>query len=565
MKNIFNNFLTLILFTAVLIPIKLYSQDSAPIITDITYSEIEYYSVKISWKTNVLSDSKVWYMISDSNYQTIVYTDSAYNASIDTLHSVILNFLNPHTFYNYKVASTGAGGTSVSGNRMFSTRAATPGTIKIYFNRSVDTTVSSGIHAEGNVNLLEKLTDRIDACNYGIDAVVSSFEYAQNVARSLIKSKRNGNVIRFIYDSRAQSEWIDSLIAAGIPVLKRTYDTLQGHGNKNNFWIFDGRCTCSGGLIYVQTSTAELTYQSLFIDRNSTVDINDRAVAYAFTREFDEMWGSSGDFPVLSRSKFGNLKTDNVPHLYNLNGVPMEIYFAPSDSISKRIGQYINSSSHKLYFAVHDFKSDFLKNKFYSLRYSRNIKGIFDYSKAGSGAFPDMKLWADVWIDSSAGLMYHKYLITDAGYPFAEVLTGSYNWTQESELYNDENLIIIGDAIAANKYYQEFHQRYRESAGHIVGVNYYRTVNTDSYELFQNYPNPFNSSTVIKFSIPVAGIVNLSLFDAGGRLVGTLLNGRMNAGTYEAKFNSGNLSSGVYFYTLRADNFIRTNKLIILK
>jgi hypothetical protein len=86
-----------------------------------------------------------------------------------------------------------------------------------------------------------------------------------------------------------------------------------------------------------------------------------------------------------------------------------------------------------------------------------------------------------------------------------------------------------------------------------------------TYNLTQNYPNPFNPTTSIKFSLPEAGIVTLKVFNLLGQEVAVLLNGEKPAGNYEATFDASMLSSGIYFYTLEANNFTSTKKMVLLK
>ena len=86
-----------------------------------------------------------------------------------------------------------------------------------------------------------------------------------------------------------------------------------------------------------------------------------------------------------------------------------------------------------------------------------------------------------------------------------------------------------------------------------------------SYKLFQNYPNPFNPSTVIRYAIPKSGMVTLKIYDILGRLVKTLVSGQKAAGTYNVEFKADELSSGIYFYSLRAGNFVQTHKMLLLK
>jgi len=85
------------------------------------------------------------------------------------------------------------------------------------------------------------------------------------------------------------------------------------------------------------------------------------------------------------------------------------------------------------------------------------------------------------------------------------------------------------------------------------------------YQLSQNYPNPFNPATVISYSVPTGSNVSLKVFDALGREVATLVDGFVAAGTYQAKFDAGSLSSGMYFYRLTAGGFNDSKKLVVLK
>jgi len=86
-----------------------------------------------------------------------------------------------------------------------------------------------------------------------------------------------------------------------------------------------------------------------------------------------------------------------------------------------------------------------------------------------------------------------------------------------------------------------------------------------TYKMSQNYPNPFNPSTTIKFSIPKASNVKLTIFDAIGREVAVLIDKQMNAGNYSFNWNAINLSSGIYLYKIESNNFIDVKKMILLK
>jgi hypothetical protein len=86
-----------------------------------------------------------------------------------------------------------------------------------------------------------------------------------------------------------------------------------------------------------------------------------------------------------------------------------------------------------------------------------------------------------------------------------------------------------------------------------------------NYRLNQNYPNPFNPSTTIEYFLPKSSQVNISVYNVLGQKVTTLLNTRQSAGEQRIEFNASDLSSGVYFYKLQADDFVQVNKMLLMK
>jgi hypothetical protein len=89
------------------------------------------------------------------------------------------------------------------------------------------------------------------------------------------------------------------------------------------------------------------------------------------------------------------------------------------------------------------------------------------------------------------------------------------------------------------------------------------------FELFNNYPNPFNPSTTIRFSVAEDSNVKIVIFDQVGQEVKVLVNNYFSAGTYQetwdAHENGSFLSSGIYYYTLKAGSLIKTKKMVLLK
>ncbi len=87
----------------------------------------------------------------------------------------------------------------------------------------------------------------------------------------------------------------------------------------------------------------------------------------------------------------------------------------------------------------------------------------------------------------------------------------------------------------------------------------------DKYCLFQNYPNPFNSSTKINFSIPKSTFIEIKVFDILGREVKTLVNDFKESGAYTIDFDAKGLPGGVYFVSMKADDYKSIKKIVYLK
>jgi hypothetical protein len=109
--------------------------------------------------------------------------------------------------------------------------------------------------------------------------------------------------------------------------------------------------------------------------------------------------------------------------------------------------------------------------------------------------------------------------------------------------------------------------RYNSDFEGYQGPNSVETVPgiPEEYSLSQNYPNPFNPSTTISYSIPKSGNLVLKIYNLLGQEVQTLVNQYQPVGNYRVTFDAGSLTSGVYFYSIRSDNFIQVKKMLLVK
>ena len=102
-------------------------------------------------------------------------------------------------------------------------------------------------------------------------------------------------------------------------------------------------------------------------------------------------------------------------------------------------------------------------------------------------------------------------------------------------------------------------------ARNLTGAGNISAGTVKEYKLNQNYPNPFNPSTQLEFGISKLGFVSLRIYDILGKEVATIVNEKLSPGIYKYEFNGSNLSSGIYFYTIKAGDFTETMKMTLIR
>ncbi|MGE5436167.1 MAG: T9SS type A sorting domain-containing protein [Syntrophothermus sp.] len=130
----------------------------------------------------------------------------------------------------------------------------------------------------------------------------------------------------------------------------------------------------------------------------------------------------------------------------------------------------------------------------------------------------------------------------------------------------EKNHYTFADKINPDlKYFYRLNQYDLDGESHYSNAIEISGTTVNGYSLSQNFPNPFNPSTTIKYQLAEKNIVELKVFNYLGEEVTTLVNAFQEEGNYEIKFNSKNLSSGLYFYTLSAGGYSETKKMILIK
>jgi hypothetical protein len=156
------------------------------------------------------------------------------------------------------------------------------------------------------------------------------------------------------------------------------------------------------------------------------------------------------------------------------------------------------------------------------------------------------------------------------GQPVLTELYSNLSFGSETDIISDQ----FGNIWFSGTNYNGFNNdaaivKYLQAPTSVEPVSH---VVPDEFRLMQNYPNPFNPSTRIRFSVASRNgrggeseNVSLKVFDVLGKEVATLVNEKLNAGSYEARFDASGLASGVYLYKLQAGSFSSTKKMLLVR
>ena len=192
--------------------------------------------------------------------------------------------------------------------------------IKIYFNHPVDNSVSTSVNAVYlNSCIADTLVAYINRSKYTID--IAQYDYNQgstaNIATAINNAYSRGVSIRWIYDGTASNTGL-SLLNAGIPTLgsptTSAYNIMH-----DKIIIIDAHSTNPNDPLVI-TGSMDWSTEQFNTDYNNTIILQDSALAYAYTAEFNMMWGSTTLVPNTTTSKFGPYKTDLGLHTFMIEG-----------------------------------------------------------------------------------------------------------------------------------------------------------------------------------------------------------------------------------------------------
>lgn len=182
--------------------------------------------------------------------------------------------------------------------------------------------------------------------------------------------------------------------------------------------------------------------------------------------------------------------------------------------------------------------------------------------------FKAMDYPEDYWLGDTTLYSYLTYAGKDVEFQSGgDGGLGIMNTASENLGVDDSLIIYMAIVVGANRGEMETVMTAAEAKYASVFTSVERNNESipTEFSLKQNYPNPFNPSTTIKWQQPRQGFTTLKVYSALGNEIATLVNQEMNAGSYSINYDFGNISSGIYFYTLTTGNFSSTKKMILIK
>jgi len=296
----------------------------------------------------------------------------------------------------------------------------------------------------------EKLIEHIAVAQRTIHVATFEFDLLP-VAEALIAAQKRGVEVHWVTDDEygiqadedEGEQLFPKLKGAGVQVK----DDGPGALMHNKFWIFDDQT--------VWTGSTNVTANDNFRNNNNAIIIESQEVAAVYEREFAELW--SGEFGPTSPS---TVREQTV----TVDGTPVEVLFAPEDQVISRLIPLVNGAERSIRFMAFAFTDEPLGAAVRTrAKAGVDVKGIFE-TRSSETEFSQLSPFycADMAVrqDGNPGMLHHKVFIVDDNI----VVTGSFNFSENADESNDENMVIVTHRDIAAEYLAEFERRWAEAA-----------------------------------------------------------------------------------------------------
>ncbi len=295
----------------------------------------------------------------------------------------------------------------------------------------------------------EKLIGFINGAQTSIH--IASFEFNLTpVADALIAAKNRGVDVKWMTDDKNGLEYdtqpgrgqFSLLLGAGIEVKDDARSALM----HNKFWVFDQKI--------VWTGSTNITVNGIFKQNNNVLVIRSSDIAFAYEREFQEMWGG----------QFGPRAPSTINKQWAiLDSTPVQVLFSPEDKIVSNLIALVKDAQVNIRFLAFSFTDYPLAQMMIDrAKAGVDIKGVFETFGSTS---PNSELQTFFCAgvparqDGNGSFLHDKLIIVDNSI----VVTGSLNFSSNADDSNEENIVILDNAEIAALYLQEFDKLWNQA------------------------------------------------------------------------------------------------------
>ncbi|MBW6478187.1 MAG: T9SS type A sorting domain-containing protein [Bacteroidales bacterium] len=531
-------------------------------------------SISFAWETKHAGHSEIRY-----GTTTALELGNVMDETHKTYHNLTISNLDPATIYKVQLRSAFDADTSATNLYITSTGspAGTTGEILTFFNKDVVHDLATFREADQNIDLSEKLIEYIQMAEQTAEFAFYNIsgDVGANIASEIMEAHNRGVDIRVIVSGHTgtTNEIVTQLTAAGVKAVQSLGDA-QMH---NKFAVFDAHHS-NPSRPFAITSSWNATDLGTYNQFQNMVVIQDVALARAYLREFNQMWGGDSGMFNPNQALFSYEKNVVNPTVFWIgeDETKVEVYFSPQANVEAQINRTLTSAEATIDLALNLITRRNISNTMRS-RFNEGIsvRGVIGSVAESGSEFAYLSTWADVHHFSQAdfGLLHHKYAIIDGldGSLDSKVITGSHNWSANANFTNDENIVIIHNPRVANEYFQEFAARYWQAGGEAdfdVTTSVEETIYDQSVQPeLQNFPNPFSNLTHFSFNLSSTQKVSLKIFDVSGREVASPANHKlMEAGRNTLQWDASQFDSGIYFYRIHLEEGqVFSGKMILLR
>ena len=305
----------------------------------------------------------------------------------------------------------------------------------IYFTKSKEVNPQTAL-----ITVIKKSTKTIDCAFFDLSST--------EIIKSILKANKRGTKIRIVIDSNyVHSTGINKLISEGINVISDNRNGLM----HNKFAILDST--------YLWTGSYNPTYNGAFRNNNNSILIKSKKLCEIYQKQFDQMFEDKifGNRyypePFSFFTKKRKVKIDNTK---------IEVLFAPEDNLTLKIVNLIKSSKSSIRLMGFSFTEDLIAESLIAQhKKGVNVKVLMERRGSGTEYSEFVKLKIEgvsVKKDKKIYIMHHKVIIIDNKI----LITGSFNFSKNAQVKNDENILVIENKKIALKYLKEFNRLYNK-------------------------------------------------------------------------------------------------------